>query len=73
MRVSIAAFTIGLCLGFCTANYHFDAQSIYELGMQDGYEKYRSSSLYVANVSYQRGWEDCVKSHTVKKVKLARR
>ena len=59
MKLSMIMLTIGACLGFCTANYHFNAQEIYELGVKDGYAHQRQSTLFVANSAYQRGWEDC--------------
>lgn len=66
MKVCLALI-IGVSIGFCSANYTFNAQKIYETGVKDGYETQRQSVLFVSNTSYQRGWEDCCKAYVIKK------
>ena len=75
MKRSIICFIIGGCIGFCVANYKFDAQRIYETGVLDGYAHQRASVLFVTNEAYQRGYEDCLQAthHKKKATKLASR
>lgn len=69
MKRVIISVVIGVSIGYCTANYRTDVQRVYELGVQDGYAHQRSSTLFVANTAYQRGWEDCYQLFLKKKNK----
>jgi hypothetical protein len=72
MKKSFVLFFIGLGLGFCTANYYFDADKIFNEGVKYGYEIHRQHVLFIANTNYQKGWEDCLSAKGTKKT-IARR
>lgn len=73
MKLTIA-LVLGLIMGFAGANYCFDAQKIYIMGLEDGGRQQRQAAVFVYNTSYQKGWEDCLQAHHIKKkVKAVRK